>query len=248
LVAFAAILSPRRKNGCIVESCIYGSRITGWRAWIKRFVLRRCSVAYPSGKSQSALVKALGFNGRIVEWGGCGLLNYQPQPAYMPRVEVKTFLYVGRLAPEKSLPLLIEAFRRLPNLQLDIIGFGPQEELLKSIAPKNVHLLSAIDNKKLPQYYQSHDCFILPSNREPWGLVVEEALNNGCPVIVSDCVGCKDDLVTPGTGLVFESGNIDSLCNAIERMTDVRFYNALRLGISHLDFRARARRQVKAFT
>ncbi len=243
----AALVSPTRKNGCIVESSIYESRTHGPKAWLKRLVLRNMSVAYPSGKVQGELVRALGYRGRTVEYGGCGLLNYQPQPAYAPRNEVRRFLYVGRLSPEKNLELLLEAFRALPNLTLTIIGFGPLEETLKQQAPENVTFLGAVDNAKLPAYYQGLDAFILPSKSETWGLVVEEALNNGCPVIVSDRVGCRDDLVTADTGLVFRYDSVDALQAAIVKMTDAGFYNRLRLGVSKLDFAARARRQVEAF-
>lgn len=244
---FAALISPRRKNGCIVESSIYESRATGWRAWIKKLVLRRMSVVYPPGKMQTELVRALGYTGRVVEWGGCGLLRYQPQPAYEARSEVRKFLYVGRLSPEKNLPLLLEAFRTLPELQLTIIGFGPQETELKATATPNIRFLGAINNAELPAHYKAADIFILPSESEPWGLVVEEALNCGTPVIVSNRVGCNEDLVTAATGLVFHYNSTASLRKAILRMTIPSFYNRLRLGVSQLNFVERAQRQVAAF-
>lgn len=244
---WASLVSPRKKNVCIVESSIYDSRTTGWRSWVKRFVLSRMTTVFPSGELQEQLVRALGYKGESIKWGGCGLLNYQPQPSYEERKQVKRFLYVGRLAPEKNLELLIDAFRCLPQLMLTIVGFGPLEQQLKVDAPDNVTFTGAIDNALLPDYYKSHDVFVLPSKSEPWGLVVEEALNNGTPVIVSDRVGCKDDLVTQNTGLVFHSDDIDSLCSVIEKITDVRFYNSLRFGVSKLNFAERARRQVESF-
>ena len=121
------------------------------------------------------------------------------------------------------------------------------KEELKSIANKNISFLGAIDNKNLAQYYQNADVFILPSKSEPWGLVVEEALNNGTPVIVSDKVGCHYDLVTATTGLVFKSENIESLQEQISKICSINFYNNLRRGISQLDFLKRAQNQVKAF-
>lgn len=243
----SSLLSPTYKNGCIVESSIYESRTTGIRAWIKRIVLRNVSVAYPSGILQEKLVRALGYEGRSVQYGGCGLLNYQPQPSYEPRERVTMFLYVGRLSPEKNLHLLLKAFEELPGLKLDIIGFGPQEAELRAMAPANVSFLGAIDNAKLPAYYKNHDAFILPSKSEPWGLVVEEALNNGSPVIVSNRVGCQADLVTPDTGLVFNYDSVKALREAVLKMTDLNLYNRLRLGVSKLDFAERAKKQIEAF-
>ena len=135
----------------------------------------------------------------------------------------------------------------MPNLHLDIIGFGPLEEELKSIANKNITFLGAVNNKDLAKYYQNADVFILPSKSEVWGLVVEEALNNGTPVIVSDKVGCHYDLVTASTGLVFKSENLESLQEQISKICSINFYNNLRKGISQLDFIERAQNQVKAF-
>ena len=135
----------------------------------------------------------------------------------------------------------------MPNLHLDIIGFGPLEEELKSIANKNITFLGAVNNKDLAKYYQNADVFILPSKSEVWGLVVEEALNNGTPVIVSDKVGCYYDLVTASTGLVFKSENLESLQEQISKICSINFYNNLRRGISQLDFFKRAQNQVKAF-
>lgn len=174
-------------------------------------------------------------------------MNYQLQPAYEPRTKVTKFLYVGRLSPEKNLDLLIKAFETLSDLSLDVIGFGPQEAELKAAAPDNVKFLGAIDNDRLPAYYRIHDVFILPSKSEPWGLVVEEALNNGTPVIVSDRVGCQADLVKEDTGLVFNYDSVDDCRETIRKITDLTLYNSLRLGVSKLDFDERAHRQVMAF-
>lgn len=143
--------------------------------------------------------------------------------------------------------MLIQVFNEFPNLELNIIGFGELEGELRKNAGENVHFLGAVDNKQLSVYYQTYDVFVLPSTFEPWGLVVEEALNNGMPVIVSDKVGCWEDLVTPEYGLVFDSTNVNDLKRSIQKMTNIAFYNRLRRNIAHLDFHLRAKRQVEVF-
>ena len=243
----AVLLVSRRKISCLVESSIYDSTTKGVKGLMKRLFLKRVSKVYAAGNLQYELVKALGFKGKVVEVGGCGLLHYVKQPAFERRDEAKRYLYVGRFSREKNLRLLIEAFNEMSELSLDIVGFGAQESELKSLSQSNIHFLGVIKNTELSSIYQSHDVFILPSISEPWGLVVEEALNNGTPVIVSDRVGCKDDLVTPETGLVFHYDDKESLKSAVLKTTDVDFYNKLRLGVSKMDFKARAQRQVEAF-
>lgn len=242
-----AFLSPRRKNACVVESSLYESTTGGVKGLVKKLFMRRISKVYACGKPQAALAEALDFRGRMVLTGGCGILNYVAQPPYAPRSEVRRFLYVGRLVEVKNLELLVQTFNEMPDLELTIVGFGQLEKHLKAMAGSNVRFVGAVDNEKLPAVYRAADVFVLPSIIEPWGLVVEEALNNGTPVIVSDRVGCKDDLVTKETGLVFRHDDAASLKAAVRQMCDVAFYNRLRQGVARLDFSRSARRQVEVY-
>ena len=243
----ASILSSKEKNAIICESSIYEYKASPVKNLVKKWILNRVTIGFPAGIAQGQLLKELGFRGKLVYSGGCGILNYVPQPEFSKRNDVTEFLYVGRLEKEKNLDLLINAFADFPKLHLSIIGYGREEQSLRSKATKNITFLGEIKNKGLSDYYRKADVFILPSETEPWGLVVEEALNNGTPVIVSDHVGCKDDLVSVDTGLVFEHNSIASLKHAITRICDVEYYNRLRLGVSKLDFETRTQNQINAF-
>ena len=244
----AAFCSPRKKNGVVVESSYLESVTTGVKAWIKRIFLSRISKAYCSGASNIKLVEMLGFHGKIVKTGGVGLYRRVEQPPFEARREVKNFLYVGRLSPEKNLEFLIRAFRKLPDLTLSVIGFGPQEAELKSIVGANVVFQGAVANTNLPKLYQQNDVFVLPSKSEPWGMVVEEALNNGLPVLVSNRVGCAEEIVVHGkNGMVFEWDSEESFLAAIRQLQDVRFYNALRENIAQRDPVSVEQRQVDCY-
>lgn len=242
-----AFLSPRQRNACIVESSLYESPTHGIRAWLKRFYLHRIYTVFSAGSSGKKLVHKLGFKGAIKQMYGCGILNYIPQPKFQERDAVKKFLCVSRLIEEKNLSFLISVFNNQPQLQLTIIGKGPLKEQLKTIANSNIEFKDYVPNDQISQFYQDADVFILPSKSETWGLVVEEALNNGTPVIVSDRVGCREDLVTENTGLVFTFDNEKSLSDAIEKITQIDFYNQLRENISHLDFINKSQRLVQLF-
>ncbi|MFA0566653.1 glycosyltransferase, partial [Vibrio sp. 10N.222.51.C8] len=116
----------------------------------------------------------------------------------------------------------------------------------KSIANDNINFTGYIDNNKLSEIYLNHDVFILPSKSEVWGLVVEEALCAGLPVIVSSNVGCYQDLVvTTEAGLVFETNNSASFEEAIEKIE--KDYNTFRKNVLLIDFEERDRRQVDAY-
>lgn len=243
----ASILSSKKKNRAIIESSIFESNINGWKSFIKKFFLRHITKVIVPGIAQKELVVSLNFKGEIMISGGCGLLNYIKQPPYIRREKVSNFLYVGRLAEEKNLELLISTFNNLPNLTLTIIGFGPLETQLKKIASKNTQFLGAVSNSELSQHYQNNDVFILPSNRETWGLVVEEALNNGIPIIASNKVGCYKDLIGEKYGLIFMWNSSESLKKSILKMTDIEFYNELRKNIATLDFIKRGNKQIETY-
>lgn len=125
------------------------------------------------------------------------------------------FLYVGRLSPEKDLHTLLEAhkhlLRRLPNAELRLVGAGPSEAALKAESKKlgieaNVKFLGSMGIDGLALQYAEATTFVLPSTSEPWGLVVNEALSHGCPVVVSHRCGCVPELVIDGrTGYQFQA-------------------------------------------
>ena len=243
-----AFLSRKKMNSVVIESSLFESKIQNFRGYIKRiFIARIGKRAYVSGESQKSLALKLGFKGMIIKTKGVGIFNYIDQPKFCRRLEVKNFLYVGRLVKVKNLELLIRVFNDLPFLNLNIIGFGEEENYLKSIAQKNIHFEGAIDNNDLVKYYQKNDVFILPSKSEPWGLVVEEALNNGLPVLVSNMVGCAPEIVNSSNGLIFKYDSENDLKEKISRITDVDFYNFLRNNISFMNFSEIEKEQVYSY-
>jgi len=244
----AAFCSPRAKNAVVVESSYLESATSGPKAWVKRIFLSRISKAYCSGASNIKLVEMLGFRGNIKKTGGVGLYRRVPQPPFEPRERIKNFLYVGRLSPEKNPEFLVRAFAKLPELTLNVVGFGPQEEYLKSLAGMNVVFHGAVANAELPKFYQANDVFVLPSKSEVWGMVVEEALNNGVPVLVSDSVGCAEELIVgKNVGLIFKTDDEQDFIKNVERMRELKFYNDLRKTISQNAPEAIEIAQVKAY-
>ena len=136
----------------------------------------------------------------------------------------------------------------METFKLKIIGVGELESKLKSISPPNVQFVGEIPNTELSKYYQDADVFVLPSYYEPYGLVVEEALNNGTPVLVSHMIGCQDNLVAANkVGLVFRIGDVDDFEKQLSQIRDVETYNQLRKNISYLDFEKFEENMVKSF-
>lgn len=244
---YLALFFTKKKNAAVVESSAYESKTTGAKGLMKTLFFKRISKVYASGKSQENLVRNLKFKGDVVITKGVGIFNLVEQPSFIKRETVTNFLYVGRLSEEKNLEFLIKTFNELPQLKLNIVGFGPQEDELKIMAKENIVFHGAIDNKELSKFYQSNDVFILPSKSEPWGLVVEEALNNGLPVLLSDRVGCREEIINQTNGVIFRSNNKKSLLDAIDKLMDIDFYNNLRLNISETDFKEISNEQVLCY-
>lgn len=241
--------SRKRKNSVIVESTFRETKTDGLRAFLKRIFFTRVNRAYVCGTPHEKLTRMFGFKGECVIWNSVGLINRIEQPQYKEKSSVKKFLYVGRLIKEKNLEWLIKRFTEHTELHLSIVGFGPLDKELKRLTTTdNISFVGVIDNKELPKWYQDADVFILPSKSETWGLVVEEALNNGTPVMLSDAVGCADDLVIKGdTGVVYKSEDVEDFEEKLKTITDIETYNKYRRNISNIDFEKREHSIVNAF-
>lgn len=136
-------------------------------------------------------------------------------------------LFSGKLCLRKSPDLLIEAVKRLPpemlnRIELIFLGSGPEREKLAAAAAADsrirAHFVGFHNQSRISPYYHAADLFVLPSNYETWGLVVNEALHHGLPCIVTEAVGCAADLIEPGiTGEIAATGDAASLAAAILR-------------------------------
>ena len=128
------------------------------------------------------------------------------------------FLYVGRLAREKGLDVLMRAFAGVPG-ELVVVGEGPQEHEVTKLAPPGVRLLGHVRHDDLPRWYAAADAFVLPSRSEPWGMVLNEAASAGLPLVATDAVGAAYDLIEPGiNGLLVEAGDAAALREALLRL------------------------------
>jgi glycosyltransferase involved in cell wall biosynthesis len=136
-------------------------------------------------------------------------------------------LFAGKLIERKGAMTLLEAYRRLspdgrsePEPYLLFAGDGEQrgaiEKFSADIGWESIRVLGFRNQTELPALYDLCDLFVLPSSYEPWGLVVNEVMNAGKAVIVSNRVGCGPDLVKPGVnGAVFPAGDAQALATAM---------------------------------
>lgn len=153
------------------------------------------------------------------------------------------FLYCGSFEDRKRVSDLILAKSKLSNekCSLVIVGAGKNDTFLFDLAnqqnDKNIHFIGFVNQSELPSYYALSDVFVLPSEIETWGLVINEAMAAGLAIIASDKVGAADDLVT-NNGFQYKCGSISDLLEKMLKLINDRkllesFKNQSKINISN---------------
>ncbi|HEY6764315.1 MAG TPA: glycosyltransferase family 4 protein [Candidatus Sulfotelmatobacter sp.] len=139
-------------------------------------------------------------------------------------------LFASKLQSRKRCEDLLEAYKNLspgdgiePNPYLVIVGDGEERAALERRAAESkfngIRFCGFRNQSELPRFFDIASVFVLPSRHEPWGLIVNEAMNAGRAVIVSDEVGSQPDLVTDGVeGCIFAAGDVEALTAALRRV------------------------------
>lgn len=198
--------------------------------YIARFHGRGLRTYTPSQMARADLL-ALGLRdvevwGRTVDTGIFSPSRCDPMLRRLNGWEGKfVVLHVGRLAAEKGVERILEAFRiargLLPagSLHLVIAGGGPEEPALRRAASADVTFPGVLDHgRELPQLYASADAFVLTSLTETLGLVVLEAMASGLPVIATPAGGVADHLRHEVNGLAYPAGDVTGMAHAIVRL------------------------------
>jgi glycosyltransferase involved in cell wall biosynthesis len=146
-------------------------------------------------------------------------------------------LYLGRIIERKGLDVLLKAFsvieRERNDVFLVICGDGDFrpfcEDLVAQLKIRHVFFLGTVPEEEIASYYRTADIFVLPSCIKPrqkikvegWGLVINEAISMGIPVVTTNVVGAASDLVKSGVnGYVVKNGNVNELCLALRKILE----------------------------
>jgi glycosyltransferase involved in cell wall biosynthesis len=198
--------------------------VTGY---LRRFHRRSVRVYTPSNATRRELLD-LGL-GEVEVWGrGVDTTVFHPsRRSQALRAELGmgsrfTFLYVGRLAAEKRVDFVLEAFRRASTMvprgvmHLILAGTGPCEPELRAAAPPEVTFLGFLDRQtQLPDLYANCDAFVFASLTETLGLVVLEAMASGLPVIAAPVGGVQDHLREGVNGLAYDPDDPAAMARAM---------------------------------
>lgn len=134
------------------------------------------------------------------------------------------YLAASRFVPYKKMDIIIEAFNRMPDKKLVVIGDGQDFKKAKSIAGKNIELLGYIKNKELHKYMKNAKAFVFAAE-EDFGIVLVEAQACGTPVIAYGIGGACDSVIDKKTGLFFYEQTPKSIAEAVLKFekTETKF-------------------------
>lgn len=187
------------------------------RAKVRDYLCRCDLIISPSSEFRE-LIDSYGVSTPIVTLPNAINLEkfHAPKIAFDLRTKLKIpeqatlSLSVGRLAPEKGLPFLLQAFTGCkPDIphHLVLAGSGPQREELERLAlalgiSERVHFLGRLDYREMPEVYAQSDLFVICSTTEVKPLAVLEALASGLPVLAVSACGTRDTLTHDRDGLL----------------------------------------------
>src|SRR5437016_5885593 len=220
----------------------------GWRGALKRLEYRRLFMhrrgqvrgVLGIGHSTPGWIVARGMPSNRVFPFAYFLLNHEPAHLVSPdRAGRFRFLFVGRLDENKRLDYLIEALRRMPtpDFELVVVGTGPLEHELRALAaealPSRLDWVGRLPLDAVPSEMANADCLVLPSRHDGWGAVVSEALMAGTPVVCSNSCGSAAVVRASGYGSVFASNDLAAMVSSLSQtMARGHLSSAERKGLS----------------
>jgi glycosyltransferase involved in cell wall biosynthesis len=225
----------RRKRAVFCDSTAYDREKSRWKERAKAFFFKRCDGFFCYGIRSKDYVEGYGVDPKKIyhrcqaaalphDYDAAAVLEHYEENRGTAAAAAR-FLYVGRLSQEKGLDNLLDAFRlvleQIPEANLDIVGHGPLAGELREMTRRlgiesAVAFLGPKSPNDIGKLLMNSTAMVVPSRREPWGLVVNEALAYGCPVVVSHICGCVPELVSDGvTGYSYPAGDVPALCAAM---------------------------------
>jgi glycosyltransferase involved in cell wall biosynthesis len=206
------------------------------RQRIRAFLYRRMDFHAAYGSEAKKYLESIGIAGHGVRhsmWSVDNSLYADGADSRDKPADTRTrWISVGALIPLKGFAELLESWRSqssefLASNQLVIVGEGPEEARLQKFIGDELPPGSAIlTGYKTPQelipLYKESDVFIFPTLKDTWGLVVNEAMASGLPVVCSRYAGCYSDLVHSSNGVVIDPMQSDALARDIKEFWNRR--------------------------
>jgi len=190
---------------------------------LKKFIYRHAAACIGASRAIGKYFEEIGCKNVEIIPNGIDLKRFENLDR--KKGDKFSIMTVARLEKVKGVAYLIRAMTGLQfsNFELLIIGAGSEKRNLEELAEKlglkdKVRFLGEIPNEKIPSYLTLADCFVLPSLREGFGIVVLEAQAAGVPVIGTKVGGILDLIEDGKTGILVRSGSSEDISQAISRV------------------------------
>ncbi|GAX88868.1 glycosyltransferase family 4 protein [Effusibacillus lacus] len=201
-----------------------------------------CERTYCPSSATKEILEANGIPNVEIWSRGIDASRYQPQNRN-PHIREKygiddsklLLLYVGRMAPEKDIDILLESFHSLPQdvadrVHLMMVGDGPLMSKIQQQQETSITWTGFLRGRELAEMYASCDLFVFPSSTETFGNVALEAMASGLPVVGVEAGGVLDIVTHMKNGLLCHARSVESFREGIALL--VRNDN-LRLQMAH---------------
>ena len=236
------------------ESTAWDEERTWWKEWVKRRIVGLFGAALVGGRPHAEYITTLGMSRDRIFQGYDAVDNEyfgaKAAESRKQKTEIRNkyglpenyFLASARFVEKKNLLRLLEAYARYRALakaangkqqteiwDLVLLGDGPlRDDLCRLVADlglrNSVQLPGFKQYPDLPLYYGLASAFVHASTTEQWGLVINEAMASGLPVLVSNRCGCAPDLVQEGAnGFTFDPYDVEQLANLLVKVSAFNF-------------------------
>jgi teichuronic acid biosynthesis glycosyltransferase TuaC len=205
---------------------------------IAQYRVPRRWIAWAAAKADGLIAVSSGLRDRLINLGipperirvlrnGVDLTLFRPGDRAAARRALgftrPTMLAVGNLVALKRHRLMVEAAALLPDIDLVIVGDGPERAAIEAVArarviAEHVHLLGRLPQDRLPQIYSAADLLLLASTHEGWPNVLLESMACGTPVIVTELPGIADVMGAPEAGRIVPTATPQHLAAAIREI------------------------------
>ena len=254
-----AVAYARMRKTPVVLWAMLSEHTESERGSLRRFVrsnlVRQVNAIIVNGESGARYFQRMGVpDSKLVRVNqSLDMSAFMQIPVDRPVQTPRRILHVGTVSERKGVQILLDALARVrAPYELTLVGDGPLRTELSRRTPANVHWIGNVPYEQLPQFYAQADVLVFPSLGDEWGLVVNEALAAGVPVLGSSYAQSVEELIHDGVnGWSFTPNTADRTAVALERALQTpneqlqRMRLAARESVQHLTPEAAAERIVE---
>ncbi|MDY4635681.1 MAG: glycosyltransferase family 4 protein [Candidatus Limivicinus sp.] len=217
----------------VIDGAAPRNDFNSWTGKLKRFLISHAAASLCTGKLSREYLQGYGASSEKIylvpftSMNEADVLRRLPAKEEVLALREKLgfsgnfiFLSVGQFIHRKGFDVLIKAAALLPKeIEIYIIGGTPPRaylDLRKETGAENVRFVDFMIKEKLSEYYQAADAFVMPTREDIWGLVVNEAMAFGLPVVSTETCGAAVELVKEENGILVPSESPEALAEAMK--------------------------------